>query len=112
MSHIISEFRLNKFCGEHLLIGIERDKIDEFSIPSQRKGRRGEPVAEARIQSDQSFHHLKILKSGEANDSHGPTNTSPNHEKDKKRRKNQQVYSQVNSKCLQPLCVTLSIILF
>lgn len=25
---------------------------------------RGEPVAEARVQTDQSFHHLKILKSG------------------------------------------------
>lgn len=96
MPNIISDFRLNKFCGEHLLIGIEKQSVDEFTKPSHQKRRKGEPVAEARIASDQSFHHLKILKSGETNDSHGPTDTSSNNERDKKRRKNHRIYSQVN----------------
>lgn len=87
-----SDFRLNKFCGEHLLIGNEKQSVDDLSKTNERKG---EPVAEARIQTDQSFHHLKILKSGDSNNPQGPIDSSVPNEKDKKRRKNHRVYSQV-----------------
>ncbi|KAG4073530.1 hypothetical protein HA402_000754 [Bradysia odoriphaga] len=87
----MEDFRLNKFCGEHLLIGPEKQPVDDFTKPNERKG---EPVAEARIQTDQSFHHLKILKSGENNDALGSVGSSAANENDKKRRKNQRVYSQ------------------
>ncbi|KAJ6633172.1 CUB and sushi domain-containing protein 1 [Pseudolycoriella hygida] len=86
----MEDFRLNKFCGEHLLIGNEKSFNDEFEQPSTRKG---EPVAEARMQSDQRLHHLKILKSGE-NQSPDPIDSHATNERDKKRRKNHRVYSQ------------------
>lgn len=88
-SSFFSDFRLNKYCGEHLLIGNEKQSEDDFTKTKERKG---EPVAEARIQTDQSFHHLKILKSGDSNDSQ--RQIVPN-EKEHKRRKNHRVYSQV-----------------
>lgn len=87
------DFRLNKFCGEHLLIGFEKSTVDDVPRNHERKG---EPVAEARIQADQSFHHLKIIKSGESNDPPGSnTDTAAANDNEKKRRKNQRIYSQV-----------------
>lgn len=55
------DFRLNKFCDERLRIDNEPEPT---LLPSVQPESRGEPVAEARVQTDQSFHHLKILKSG------------------------------------------------
>lgn len=93
------------FCGEHLLIGTEKHSVDEFTKTSHSNERKGEPVAEARIQNDQNFHHLKILKSGESNDSLGSIDSPSNNEKEKKRRKNHRVYSQVNCNTVFNNCV-------
>lgn len=89
---------MNKFCSEHLLIGNENQQHHQ-PPPTENKVKnsnrepepKGEPVAEARIQSnDQSFHqftNLKILK-------FNGTNEQPVQEN---YRKKQRVYSQVSS---------------
>lgn len=55
--------------------------------------RKGDPVAEARIQTDQSFHHLKILKSGGDDTAERPTDASPADVR-RGRGKQSRVYSQ------------------
>lgn len=60
------------------------------------KTKKGDPVAEARIQSEQSFTHLKIIKSSEGKDlldEPGATLAAAGEEP--KRRKNARIYSQV-----------------
>lgn len=68
-------YRLNKFCGEHLKLTNESpDPEPELSL-QQRSVSNGDdiqsddnsmqrdaPIAEALIQNEQMFHHLKILK--------------------------------------------------
>lgn len=87
----ISEFRLNKYCGEHLTIGNEivhwPDILPETFTRTKKKG---DPIAEARV-SDQNFHHLKILKSS------NPDERSINESGGVNRKaKAQRVFSQVN----------------
>lgn len=74
-------YRLNKFCGEHLVVvnevaELEPEETDDMpqqrSLPYEndvervpiglREENPGEPIAEALIQNEQMFHHLKILK--------------------------------------------------
>lgn len=93
---------MNKFCSEHLLIGNEIQQHHQPPTENKVKNSnrepepKGEPVAEARIQTnEQSFHqftNLKILKS--ADSYNGTNNGQPVHEN---YRKKQRVYSQVSS---------------
>lgn len=88
---------MNKFCSEHLLIGNENQQHHQQPTENKVKNSnrepepKGEPVAEARLQSnDQSFHqftNLKILKFNGTNEQ--PVNENY--------RKKQRVYSQVSS---------------
>lgn len=73
-------YRLNKYCGEHLVVVNEIQELEQEpdNVPHQRSlsnendiervpsGFREEnndgPIAEALIQNEQMFHHLKILK--------------------------------------------------
>lgn len=73
-------YRLNKFCGEHLVVVNESPEPDPIPPPHQRSLSndiekkyssltreanlvdRDGPIAEALIQNEQMFHHLKILK--------------------------------------------------
>lgn len=104
------DFRVNKYCGELLNIGNEVwPEVTENSSEEDSGERLSEPVAEARIHSDQNFHqftNLKIIKT-ETNDSQqaaSPRGKSNSElkllkvlEKDKQRNK---VYSQVMISCL------------
>lgn len=64
-------YRVSKYCGEHLVI-VNESPVPESTYHSQRSLPSTEndveqadedgPRAEALIQSDQMFHHLKILK--------------------------------------------------
>lgn len=74
---------MNKFCGEHLVIG------NEIEEPAAEPVRKGEPRAEARM-SDQQYHHLKILKQPKSN---GQDDLQVDNKE--ARRKNQRIFSQV-----------------
>ncbi|XP_055298698.1 uncharacterized protein LOC129566635 isoform X2 [Sitodiplosis mosellana] len=77
----MERYRLNKFCGEHLVVvnevpELEPEEPDDMpqqrSLPNEndvervpsglREENRDGPIAEALIQNEQMFHHLKILK--------------------------------------------------
>lgn len=90
---------MNKFCSEHLLIGNENQqhhqqpKENKVKNSNREPEPKGEPVAEARIQSnEQSFHQFTNLKILKFADTFNGTN-EPVHEN---YRKKQRVYSQVS----------------
>lgn len=109
---------MNKYCGQHLIIANEIQEESEPAFPTHRtrstlhryddadnsgsdedaSDGKGEPVAEALIQNDQQFHHLKILKS--AGDEQTPIEPPIKPTKSKNTNansKNRRVYSQVRS---------------
>lgn len=95
---------MNKYCGQHLIIANEIQPTEPDSLPSPPRSHsptwdadnephKGEPVAEALIQNEQSFHHLKILKSSIEQPEQIPYEPiRPTKQKNKNRR----VYSQVS----------------
>lgn len=61
----LQDFRVNKYCGELLNIGNEVWSEDDNAESIDSGEQLGEPIAQARIHSDQSFHqftNLKIIK--------------------------------------------------
>lgn len=107
---VFPAYRLNKYCGQHLIIANELQESDPSpAFPTHRTRstlhrfetdgddaaaeEKGEPVAEALIQNDQQFHHLKILKSS---DEHAEHVEPIKPIKQKNFAKNRRVYSQVS----------------
>lgn len=102
----LTDFRVNKYCGELMHIGNEiwdDDDDDENSIDDSGE-KLGEPVAEARIHLEQNFHqftNLKIIKA-EKNDSQQATAPRGKNSSEskmlkiiEKERKKNKIYSQV-----------------
>lgn len=93
-------YRVNKYCGQHLIVANEVQDVDSDPLPLPRARstpdddeERAEPVAEALIQNDQNFHHLKILTSSAERPVHVPYEPiKPTKQKNKNRR----IYSQVS----------------
>lgn len=93
--------RLNKFCQERLLIGLENDDTNNRprtdnevwnNVMSQQKG---EPHAEARVASEPSAHHLTILSQPSVADAKNKSQSSTNNQRKGQRvRKLPSVYSQ------------------
>lgn len=86
-------FRTNKFCNERLRIDNEPTEQLKTS-PKMVRTKKGDPVAEARIQNELSFTHLKIIKSTDEDlqpDSVSPMTTGET----PKKQKSPRVYSQV-----------------
>lgn len=109
-------FRLNKYCGEHLVIANESPALDPTppthqlrSINNKRKSLTSntleladddaevfdEPIAEALIQNEQTFHHLKILKSSPAEDAYERQMAGAAEAKLNRQSQRKKVYSQV-----------------
>lgn len=108
-------YRLNKFCGEHLVVVNESPEAEpEYAVAEQKQryvpnenyvehipnGLREEngidsngPVAEALIQNEQMFHSLKILKPSPSEMENQRRKSIADVEKYEKPRKG--VYSQV-----------------
>lgn len=107
-------YRLNKFCGEHLVVVNETPELDpepddmqhqrslsnENDIERIPSGLHDEnrdgPIAEALIQNEQMFHSLKILKPSPSEMENERRKSPSAAEKQDKPRKG--VYSQV---CIQ-----------
>lgn len=105
---------MNKYCGEHLIV-VNESPVPEPTYHSQRSlSNNGNddtekndvdsngPVAEALIQNEQMFHHLKILKPSPSemqNERIDSTGSS------KKQAMRKGVYSQVN---INILCSNIS----
>lgn len=95
---LFSAYRTNKFCDEHLRIDNEPVERLKTSPKMVRIKKKGDPVAEARIQNEQSFTHLKIIKSTDVEELPTDNKSMPPMaagENPKKQNKSSRIYSQV-----------------
>lgn len=121
---VTAGYRLNKYCGEHLIIANESPQLDPIlppthhqrAVPDKQKtaltsntlelsdGNEAddgaaevfdEPVAEALIQNEQAFHHLKILKSSPVDDAYEREIIAAAKAKLNRQQPKKKVYSQV-----------------
>lgn len=95
-------YRTNKYCDERLRIDNEPNDRPLAASPKMVRTKKGDPVAEARIQNEQqSFTHLKIIKSSDGDemppdgDNKKGLTPATSGEEVKQRRKSSRVYSQV-----------------
>lgn len=93
----ILEFRVNPYCAENLVIGNEME-LQKRSKSASQYYRKGEPVAEARIQQqqDQIFHqftNIKILKP--TLDEKTELEIAEEREREREIKRKQRIYSQV-----------------
>lgn len=91
-------FRTNKYCDEHLRI--DNEPTEQMrTTPKMVRTKKGDPIAEARIQNEQSFTHLKIIKSSDRDEQpeEGKSLSPTNPDERPKKQKNSRIYSQVNN---------------
>lgn len=109
-------FRLNKYCGEHLIIANESPISDPTPPTHQLRSVRDKkksltsntleladddaevfdhPIAEALIQNEQTFHHLKILKSSPQDEAYERQLAAAAEAKMDRQNPRKKVYSQV-----------------
>lgn len=116
-------YRLNKYCGEHLIV-VNESPEPELISPTQQRSvpdenntgsgalrddnsvERDGPVAEALIQNEQMFHHLKILKPSPSELENEQRQSISQFEKLEKKSP-RKVYSQVCNPCQKKLIQTM-----
>lgn len=112
----LTGLRLNKYCGEHLIIANESPVSDPTPPTHQLRSVRDKeksltsntleladddsevfdhPIAEALIQNEQTFHHLKILKSSPQDEAYERQLAAAAEAKMDRQNPRKKVYSQV-----------------